>query len=409
MIFKGSDFVRKCFWLVILCICCIGLCLSVSAVDSAALRGTTAYAKPGGTVDFSVEIENNPGIVSYLISIECDTSVFSVDYNDENGSYEIVHGTATPSGTLICNSNGSKGWKIIWLSAEDETGDGPLFHLKLNVSSAAANGKYPIRITYSSKNTVNASGKQQKFETVDGEIYVTDAAILSYSGDTELVPGHRGTISVDLLANPGVSALLLYLDCDPTVFQIDTAAICAGAAFANGTLFCSKNGTKGYQVLWYREKNSIQTGVLFQVPVLVSEEASPGEYQIGLRASENNTVDENEQFVRTEPTVGRITLRQLILSAPKAYYDEAAQEFCFEPGEGQIQPGRPVLLIIALYGEDGKMLDMRVMEICGDEELGRTEIRIQRQYTYTTKMKAFILNNSIDCIPVENVFIVDAH
>ena len=55
------------------------------------------------------------------------------------------------------------------------------------------------------------------------------------------------------------------------------------------------------------------------------------------------------------------------------------------------------------------MLDMRVMEICGDEELGRTEIRIQRQYTYTTKMKAFILNNSIDCIPVENVFIVDAH
>ncbi len=408
MIFKGSDFVRKCFWLVILCICCIGLCLSVSAVDSAALRGTTAYAKPGGTVDFSVEIENNPGIASYLISIECDTTVFSVD-SDESGNYEIEHGTAAPSGTLICNASGSRGWKIIWLSAEDETGDGTLFHLDLHISSAAANGEYPIRITYSSKNTANASGQQQEFEAIDGEIHVTDAAIFSYSGDAELVPGHSGRISVDLLANPGMAAFLLYLDCNPAVFQIDTAAICAGTAFSNGSLFCSKNGELGYQVLWYQEKNSIQTGTLFQIPMVISTDAPPGEYQIGLRVSENNTVDENGQFVRAELTAGSIALRQLKLSAPKAYYDEAAQEFCFEPGEGQIQPGRPILLIGALYDENGKMLDVQVMEICGDEELERTKIRIQRQYTYTTKMKVFILNNSIDCIPVENVFIVGVH
>ena len=66
-------------------------------------------------------------------------------------------------------------------------------------------------------------------------------------------------------------------------------------------------------------------------------------------------------------------------------------------------------MIGALYDENGKMLDVQVMEICGDEELERTKIRIQRQYTYTTKMKVFILNNSIDCIPVENVFIVGVH
>ena len=143
--------------------------------------------------------------------------------------------------------------------------------------------------------------------------------------------------------------------------------------------------------------------------MVISTDAPPGEYQIGLRVSENNTVDENGQFVRAELTAGSIALRQLKLSAPKAYYDEAAQEFCFEPGEGQIQPGRPILLIGALYDENGKMLDVQVMEICGDEELERTKIRIQRQYTYTTKMKVFILNNSIDCIPVENVFIVGVH
>ena len=193
------------------------------------------------------------------------------------------------------------------------------------------------------------------------------------------------------------------------MFQIDTAAICAGTVFSNGSLFCSKNGELGYQVLWYQEKNSIQTGTLFQIPMVISTDAPPGEYQIGLRVSENNTVDENGQFVRAELTAGSIALRQLKLSAPKAYYDEAAQEFCFEPGEGQIQPGRPILLIGALYDENGKMLDVQVMEICGDEELERTKIRIQRQYTYTTKMKVFILNNSIDCIPVENVFIVGVH
>lgn len=110
---------------------------------------------PGDEVTVTVRISQNPGILASMFFIDCDPSVYCVDYVENEGyAYEV--GAVAKDGTCIVAPS-ENGWQVLWFSAEPAEGDGSLFSLSLKVRSDADPGTYPIMISYSANNMLDSS------------------------------------------------------------------------------------------------------------------------------------------------------------------------------------------------------------------------------------------------------------
>ncbi len=118
--------------------------------------GTYAVnAEPGGSVAIQLRMSEDAGLVAYLFTVECDRSVFYVDYDEETGLVAMP-GEASPDGFLFCAPLDDYGYQILWFSDEDGTTAGDLFTIVLHASDESEAGTYSIRVGYSPANTVTA-------------------------------------------------------------------------------------------------------------------------------------------------------------------------------------------------------------------------------------------------------------
>lgn len=140
------------------------------AGDAATISGEKTEANSGEHVDYTVSISNNTGLAGFMVYVYCDTSVFEL-INDQ-----ATLGNFTSSGSIFTNADGTNGWKILWFNAQNVNGNGSLFTLELSISSNAKAGTYPIKISLSPENTVNASGELVDVTCIDGSISVVNDA-----------------------------------------------------------------------------------------------------------------------------------------------------------------------------------------------------------------------------------------
>ena len=122
--------------------------------QSVTISESEIMTAPGDTIPLTVRIDNNPGIMAYVMQIECDRKVFYVERVD-NGDlvYDCAPGGSFKNGSLLvapCES----GYQIFWYNTAQSTADDILFTLNLKVSEEADRATRKIRLSYYPDNTV---------------------------------------------------------------------------------------------------------------------------------------------------------------------------------------------------------------------------------------------------------------
>lgn len=346
------------------------LSVNAAAAPAPAVSGSDCVVKPGEYVEFPVSISGNTGIGAYQIFVECDTSVFSVDYDTDNEMYAVTTGANFTSGTAVCSAygvNGAKGWRVTWYCLNGVPADGVLFSLRLRAAASAEADDYPVKISYSEKNTLDGSAQRLALTCVDGSIRVLPSAAALSVQNASAVPGQAFDLAVTVDANPGIAAFLIYIDCDPALFaaEYDAAGACMvrqGEAAAGWTLVCSQNGAAGYQIAGYHVTESARSGTLFTLPLTPSPSVPAGTYGVGIRVSAVNFTNAAGDVIPAEALGGRVSVSPFALTDVSAQYTNGGRtvEASVSAQNGS---GQRALLVCAAYTSDGRMADCKAYPI----------------------------------------------
>lgn len=299
------------------------------AASNPSVSAESCKAKPGGAAGLSVNIADNPGLISFILFVECDTSVFNLDYDETNECYEIEAGEAFSS--MLCNTQGSTGWKIVWYGSNEVTSDGTLFTLPFHVSENAAAGSYEVKLTYSEKNTLNGAYQKVSLNCTNGSIEVLPKTADFSVRNENCVPSGNLDLSVDFDANPGIASYMIYVDCDTDVFSVPyneetkSYEVRLGDFASGGTIVCNKNGSRGYKVVWMNTTESWDTGTAFTLPLMVSQTAEPKDYPITLRIEPASVCDAKGNAVSTEIHSGTISVTPVSIGAVTCVYSQSAK------------------------------------------------------------------------------------
>ena len=142
-------------------------------------------AQPGSETSISLRMDDAPGLLGFMFSIECDTNVFYIDC-DEDGHPECEAGSAFDSGTILCAPHNGKGWKVFWFSTEVAENAGNMFSLTLKVSEEAEPGIYPVKVSYSPSNTITAEDYLEDSEMLNVVVSGDGGMLGDLNGDGRL-------------------------------------------------------------------------------------------------------------------------------------------------------------------------------------------------------------------------------
>lgn len=115
------------------------------ADDEAKIEVSGAEAKAGETVEVTVSLENNPGIISMLLSVTYDRSAMTLkEVKDAGILGESLHS----------NNLGVNPYILFWSNGtakSDITANGTIATLMFEISENAVTGDYPIKVSYDKK------------------------------------------------------------------------------------------------------------------------------------------------------------------------------------------------------------------------------------------------------------------
>ena len=173
------------------------VCTSTAYADTnPRIYGDNIQCNCGDTIEFSVHISDNPGIVGCLVSAVCEDDWI---YFDET----VTQGNFTDLGTITTNYD-VRMLNVAWFNTDDVSGNGTLFTFTVHVSPSAPDGDYPIKIFVSQENTINGNYDEVAFESVDGCITVQNVPVdnSDYFSENE-----NGSIHWWIIASAAVVAL----------------------------------------------------------------------------------------------------------------------------------------------------------------------------------------------------------
>ncbi len=389
------------------------LAVPVPATTGPTVTGETEFVKKGGYVEYSVSISDNPGMSAFLIYIDCDQSIFSLDYDETDQSYKVTCGEDFKSGTMKCNVNGSRGYQVDWYHGTGSVqADGTLFTLRFKASADVQPGTYPITIRYSEKNTLDASMERLPLTCISGTITVASNTAKLAVENTEAAAGEQFTLRVRINENPGIAAYAVYLLLDTSVFSAIPAESGEGFMVTNGTelakdnILCNTYSNKGYKIQWWNSTENIRAGALFELPLLVSESAQTGEYPVQIKVSAADTTDEKGIPITTELTDGTISVKVEHWKNVTAE-DGTTQNTVMVTGTPCVSsPSGSADLIAVSYAESGQMLS------CQAIRAENTALNEPKSFTLAcpdrskTTVKLFILDAESGA-PLCEVYTVD--
>lgn len=349
----------------VLVLLCAG---TANAELNTVITGENEFVKPGGYVDYSVSISGNPGVSAYLIYVDCDMDVFSLDYDNAIQAYQVTCGSGFLDGTVSCNVNGARGYQVSWYNGTGYVQtDGVLFTLRLKAVDNAKAGVYPITIRYSEKNTLGANMERVSLKCVSGTVTVASNTAKLVVEDCEAAAGEPCTLSVRIDENPGIAAYSVILLMDTNIFSAipkgsgEGYAVTSGSRTAPQNILCNSYRTTGYRVQWWNSTEDIRAGTLFELPLMVSEDAVPGTYEVEIQVVSADTTDEKGNRVSVQLENGEITIGDNSWKDVTAGYNTSAKTVTITGTPLMKGPSGSVKLIAASYSEKGQMLSCKAI------------------------------------------------
>ena len=143
------------------------VCCFPAYAAAPAFSVTDASGKPGDKVTVRVEINDNPGIIAFHLLADYDSDVLSVD--------EVSGGIFT--GTSFGPTENDP-LSFLWSDpiTKDHTDNGTIAELTFLISPGAAEGEYPVSLSYRPDDVFNFDMDNVAFETKQGKITVTGAS-----------------------------------------------------------------------------------------------------------------------------------------------------------------------------------------------------------------------------------------
>ena len=116
--------------------------ITAFADDEATIKVSQTEAKAGETVEITVSLENNPGIISMLLSVSYDKRTLTLkEVKDANALGSSLH-----SDNMAANP-----YNLYWSNGTARTNlksNGTIATLVFEVAEDAVTGDYPIKVTY---------------------------------------------------------------------------------------------------------------------------------------------------------------------------------------------------------------------------------------------------------------------
>jgi len=337
-----------------------GFCMaSGSEPPVVSTRGISV--KPGGSAELTVNISGNTGLSAFCITVRCDTEIFSVDYDEESGSYAVQTGENFKKGQMLCNKDGTKSWKIFWFNMDGTAikSDGEMFTLPINAKAGTPKGEYPVTIGYEAKNTLDGDLNKTALQCKASVINVLPTTAVFELRELEAVPGGQAMIEVCITENPGIASFEVQIGFEKGLFTATKAedggyTVFEGESNIKGSFIANDYTTKGYRILWYSPVETIKTGSVLKFPVTVAETAE-GEYDITLTVKENSVSDERGNTVQAVAKGGKAKMVSVVSSEPETTVTANAVSVALSVSTND----EAVLATAAIYSEDSKMLGIK--------------------------------------------------
>ena len=144
------------------------MCCMFAFGASGSLSATSVSGKPGDTVDVSISLNSNPGIVALMLKISYDSSLTLTKIT--NGAV-FSEGDMTPGGDM--NSNP---YNVSWGSytaTSNNTKTGKVVTLTFSISKNATAGQKKITITADADNTFDKNFTPVSFSSATGTVTVS--------------------------------------------------------------------------------------------------------------------------------------------------------------------------------------------------------------------------------------------
>lgn len=386
---------RKTVIFLILAVALIGCMAQASAANPVVVQAATTSALAGQIIEYRVSISGNPGLIGFRIKLAYDQQIFEAVEAEDGAGIAVEKGTALPTGNLLASKTVG-GCQVLWYSTSESTQDGILFTLRFRVNDASAVGTYPVILSYSAGDTINAAEQPVALNMMAGNICVRTYTPLLYARDFTVTQGEEFDYTVWLQDNPGLASCGFTVVFDPAQFEVVTnkttnaPVITTGSGFSGGSI-AAKGYKNGVGVLWYTTKNTTADGVFVSIRLRAKEDAVVGAQTIQLTINPEQTLNEKEHKVELTAASGNGNVRSSVTVSVQLSGTHTAT--------AKLTRASGTYAIIAFYKEDGQMDTIA----CSVLEQREATIAVHSNYDLSECMwKLFILDESF--CPVSSCF-----
>ena len=189
-------------------------CVAVAgAAGTPTIKVMSASAAPGETVTLDVQMQNNPGINTFSLGFEYDTSRLKL----KDVKVESALGGQYSYGT-----------RVVWLNDANSTYNGKILTLTFDVLDNAKDGDASVAVTYSAGDISDYDENDVNFSLVSGKVTVKKAeaakGLISVSSASANV-GTDFSVDVSIDKNPGINTFSLGFEYDNSELSLENVEI----------------------------------------------------------------------------------------------------------------------------------------------------------------------------------------
>ena len=287
-------------------------------VPTAIVTVGSVSAKAGDDIDVPITIEDNPGLVAMLLSVEYDTDKIQLT-GVTDGS---IFGTGS---ALFGRDFAQMPYKLLWEDGavhSNYTQNGTLATLHFHVLDSAESGTTAIMLQYEQDSTFDMDVNEIPLALHTGQLTIeqsdvppSETPVIKIEGDHVVTAGDKITLPITMQNNPGLVAVTFSVDYDTDILEL-IGAEAATDVFPSGSGTMSNDLSQcPFNILFEdgaTHTNYVENGTLVTLTFRAKKDAQLGETLISLAVDTESTFNVDMNDVSFETVGSSITVLQKI-------------------------------------------------------------------------------------------------